>query len=135
MHLSSLFSQKSKRDFYLNSMNTLVFIQGFYYFFFGLWPIIHYRSFEAVSGPKMDQWLVITVGWLLTASSVAMLVSHFTTFSVPILVIAIGQALALAGVDIYYVLKKRISRVYLLDAMIELAFVFTWILFGGGGEI
>jgi len=28
---------------------------------FGIWPLILYRSFEAVSGPKTDHWLVKTV--------------------------------------------------------------------------
>src|SRR3954447_5977124 len=33
----------------------------------GLWPLLHLRSFEAVFGPKVDRWLVRTVGGLLTS--------------------------------------------------------------------
>jgi hypothetical protein len=31
----------------------------------GLWPLLHLPSFELVSGPKVDRWLVRTVAGLL----------------------------------------------------------------------
>lgn len=39
--------------------------QGIYYVASGLWPLLHMRSFEAVTGPKRDKWLVNTVGALI----------------------------------------------------------------------
>ena len=45
-----------------NSWQTLATGQGAYYVASGLWPIFHRRSFEAVTGPKKDWWLVVTVG-------------------------------------------------------------------------
>ena len=35
---------------------------------FGAWPLVHMRSFEWVSGPKTDHWLVQTVAGLLIAN-------------------------------------------------------------------
>ena len=49
--------------------------QGAYYAVTGLWPLIHMRSFEAISGPKRDQWLVKTIGLLLTAFSSVLLLA------------------------------------------------------------
>jgi len=36
-----------------------------YYLVTGAWPLLHYSSFERVSGPKRDDWLVKTLGLLL----------------------------------------------------------------------
>jgi hypothetical protein len=41
--------------------------QAAYYLMTGLWPLFHRRSFEAVTGPKTDYWLVRTVGVLVAA--------------------------------------------------------------------
>ncbi len=38
--------------------------QGLYLLLTGMWPLVHYRSFEWVSGPKVDDWLVKCVGGL-----------------------------------------------------------------------
>lgn len=43
-----------------------------YYVCTGLWSILHRRSFEAVSGPKREYWLVRTVGALATAVGAAL---------------------------------------------------------------
>ncbi|MFH5804425.1 hypothetical protein ACG2DA_10255, partial [Alienimonas sp. DA493] len=41
--------------------------QGLYYVATGVWPLVHIRSFEFVTGPKTDDWLVQTVGALVLA--------------------------------------------------------------------
>ncbi|MEJ7604141.1 MAG: hypothetical protein WKG01_40120 [Kofleriaceae bacterium] len=53
--------------------NRAAVIQGAFYVASGLWPILHYRSFEAVTGPKVDRWLVKTVAGLITAVGVSLL--------------------------------------------------------------
>jgi hypothetical protein len=35
--------------------------QGAYFVATGVWPLVHIRWFEAVTGPKVDKWLVGTV--------------------------------------------------------------------------
>src|SRR5439155_14802188 len=53
----------------------LVLGQGAYYAATGLWPLLHMRSFEAVTGPKREDWLVKTVGVLVTAIAGTLLVA------------------------------------------------------------
>ena len=90
----------------------------------GLWPLLHMPSFEAVTGAKTDDWLVHTVGLLLAViGSVLLTAVMRRRAGSMIIALAVGTALALAGIDIVYVLNARISRIYLLDAAIELAIV------------
>jgi hypothetical protein len=42
----------------------LIAFQAAYYLATGLWPLVHLPSFEAVTGPKTDDWLVHMVGLL-----------------------------------------------------------------------
>lgn len=46
---------------------------GTYYVVTGLWPLIHLTSFEAVTGPKTDDWLVHMVGLLAASIGLALL--------------------------------------------------------------
>jgi hypothetical protein len=43
-----------------------------YYALTGIWPILHMASFEAVTGPKVDRWLVKMVGALALANGGAL---------------------------------------------------------------
>lgn len=38
-----------------------------FYLAAGLWPIVSLHSFEAVTGPEQDDWLVKTIGGLIAA--------------------------------------------------------------------
>jgi cytochrome b subunit of formate dehydrogenase len=49
--------------------------QGSYYVLTGLWPLLHRSSFLAVTGPKVDLWLVNTVGALLAVTGLVLLVA------------------------------------------------------------
>ena len=55
--------------------NSNTSFQGIYYVATGLWPILNMRSFEMVTGPKRDKWLVKTVGALITAIGSTLLFS------------------------------------------------------------
>ncbi len=100
---------------------------GVFWFVSGIWPIVHLRSFEAITGPKVDKWLVRTVGALITAVGAGLLQSSGKD-DVPAEVetIAVASAVSLATVDVIYVAKRRIRPVYLLDAIAELGFVALW---------
>src|SRR5437773_4723014 len=103
-------------------------VQGAYYVLTGLWPQVNISSFLAVTGPKSDVWLVHTVGWLVFVIGVALCVAAYRRQrTVEVLIVGIGSALALAIVDVYYVVERQISAVYLLDAAVELGIVFVWI--------
>jgi hypothetical protein len=56
---------------------SVALIQGTYFFMTGVWPLVSIDTFQRVTGPKVDLWLVNTVG---------------------VLVAVIGAALILAGV-------------------------------------
>ena len=44
---------------------SLALAQGLCFTATGLWPLMHMPSFEAVTDPKEDKWLVRTVGVLV----------------------------------------------------------------------
>jgi hypothetical protein len=75
----------------------------------------------------VDFWLVITVGVLVSAiGSVLISAGLRRKDQIEVPMLAIGSAAGLAGIDIAYVARKRISPVYLLDAMAEAVFVVLW---------
>lgn len=96
--------------------------QGLYYLATGLWPLASIRSFQRVTGPKTDLWLVKTVGALIAVEGGALTVAaRRHRFTPEMALLAIGSALGLAAVDVAYALRGRISPIYLLDAVAELA--------------
>lgn len=104
----------------------MAIVQGVYFLLTGVWPLVSMRTFEAVTGPKVDRWLVKTVGALIGVIGGSLLLdrrrpSRGTT------ALALGSAAALGGVDLVYALKGRISRVYLLDAVAEALLVGLWL--------
>jgi hypothetical protein len=101
--------------------------QGAYYLVTGLWPIVSMRSFEAVTGPKLENWLVKTVGALVTATATAFLAaSRRRPVPSEIRILGVSAAAAFIAIDCIYVAKKRISRIYLLDALAELGLILAW---------
>lgn len=97
--------------------------QSLLYLVTGPWPLLHMASFEAVTGAKTDDWLVHTVGLLLAViGGVLLAASRRPSIDRLFLLLAIGTALALAAVEIFYVSRGAISRIYLLDTGIELVF-------------
>jgi hypothetical protein len=107
-------------------LRTAVLTQGVYYVATGMWPLVNMRSFERVTGPKIDKWLVKTVGVLVTSIGGALLVAATRRrISPEARVLAAGSAVGLAAIDVYYVAKRRIAPVYLLDAVTELALLST----------
>ena len=100
--------------------SAVLWAQSAYFFTMGLWPLVHYRSFEVVTGRKRDVWLVKTVGALLlpVAGSIGMAASRRRAPD-EVRLLAAGSALALGGVESLYALRGRIRWVYLADAAIE----------------
>ncbi len=93
----------------------------------GIWPIVSLRSFEAVTGPKVDGWLVKTVGGLLAATGAAIGSAAAARRVTPeIAMVGAGCAATLAAIDIVYVSRRRIPPVYLLDAAAEIGLIAAW---------
>jgi hypothetical protein len=102
-------------------------VQAAYYALTGAWPLVAYRSFEAVTGRKREPWLVRTVG-LLTVAIAAAIWADPHGRTAPGRRLAIGSALAYGIVDVYYAaVRRRISPVYLADAAVETGLLAAWI--------
>jgi hypothetical protein len=101
--------------------------QGIFYVATGLWPVLHLRSFERVTGPKVDKWLVRTFGGLVAAIGAALIAGAFEDRrSRALAILGVGSALALGAADVVYAGRGRISRVYFGDAAAEAAVAATW---------
>ncbi|MDQ6708282.1 MAG: hypothetical protein M3Z85_20175 [Acidobacteriota bacterium] len=103
--------------------------QGFFYVVSGLWPVFDRESFERVTGPKTDFWLVKTVGLLLTTAGGALIAAGLRRSVPPELkMVGAGSAASLSGIGFYYGTKGRISRIYLVDAMVQGGIAGLWIM-------
>ena len=112
-----------------NVSTALGYGQGLYYLITGVWPLLSMRTFEAVTGPKADKWLVKTVGVLVGIVGAVLMLSARRRFVAPEhALLAAGSAAGLAAIDTVYATRGRISKVYLLDAVVEIALVAAWAL-------
>jgi hypothetical protein len=108
-------------------LRKLALIQGLFYLVTGVWPLLNIESFQAVTGPKTDLWLVRTVGVLIAVVGVVLLLSYRSRrITDEVIVLAAGCALGLAGIDLIYSIGGRISAVYLADAAVEIGLVGLW---------
>jgi len=115
----------------------LCWFQGVYFFVFAMWPLFSIRTFQAVTGEKTDHhvtgreadhWLVNTVAALVAAIGVVFLLAAWRRrVSLDALALGLLSAIALAAIDIVYVLRETIPPIYLIDAGIEIALVALWL--------
>jgi hypothetical protein len=110
--------------------------QGVYFLLTGLWPIVHIESFQAVTGEKTDHlvtghegdhWLVNTVGALVAAIGLSLIVAAYRQRVAPeVMLVGLLTAAALTAIDIVYVARSTIAGVYLADAALEIAIIVAW---------
>jgi drug/metabolite transporter (DMT)-like permease len=116
-------------------VRTFSMSQGLFYALTGFWPLISRRTFEKVTGPKHDFWLVNTVGVVIGTIGLMLISAGYNGRVTPeIRGLAAGTAAGLTGIDLYYVKKKRIPRIYLLDALGEISLILGWIFLQKKGE-
>jgi hypothetical protein len=90
----------------------------------GLWPIVDLRSFERVTGPKRDDWLVRTVGGLAVAFGGGLAWrSHDPASARPF---GVASAAAFLAADVIGIASGRLPRIYLLDAAGEAVVLAGW---------
>jgi hypothetical protein len=109
--------------------------QGLFYLATGIWPLVSISSFQSVTGPKTDLWLVKTAGVLITVIGGVLVLAGMRRRVTPeISLLAIGSAAGLTGIDLVYVAKRRIPPIYLLDALVELGLIGGWLTRLGGNR-
>lgn len=104
----------------------LLWSQGSYTLLTAVWPIVHIKSFMDVSGYKTDIWLVKTVGILLAAIAVCLLLSISSKENFPVAVLGLFTAAGMAYVDFFYALNDTIPDIYMADGTVEILFVLVW---------
>lgn len=111
------------------SLRSLVWKSHTAYFALGaLWPLLSGETFQMVTGPKKDMWLVKTVALLLGVIGIVIGRAGSENRITPeITTLAIGSSVSLAAVDVVNVTRRRISPVYLLDAVGNLLLVGGWL--------
>jgi hypothetical protein len=103
-------------------------IHALYFLVTGIWPLIGRRSFQAVTGPKIDFWLVQTVGILTAVIGAVLAVAGHRQRVVPELAaVAAGASVGLTAIDVTYVARGRISRVYLVAALVQVLLCAGWV--------
>jgi uncharacterized membrane protein len=109
-------------------LRTLSIGHGLFYAVTGFWPLFSRSTFEKVTGPKQDFWLVNTVGVVVGSIGIMMMSAGFHRRVTPELRgLGMSTAAGLTGIDIYYVQNRRIPRIYLLDAIVEVTLILAWV--------
>ena len=105
-------------------MRSVLIVQGVYYLLTGIWPLVSIPTFEAVTGPKTDDWLVQTVGVLAATIGATLLVGSLRQPpNREMLTLAVLSILSFAAVDVVFVARGIISPVYLVDAALQVVFL------------
>jgi hypothetical protein len=108
-------------------MRTVALLQGIYFLATGIWPIVHLRSFLAVTGPKTDLWLVQFFGALVCVPGLVLLhAAWIGALSAAVLIAGCASAIILLVGDVIFVARRNIGRIYLMDAAIELLLLIGW---------
>lgn len=104
------------------------FAQGFFCLVLGLWPVVGFSSFLAVTGQHLERWPLTLVGLLLAGIGVSMLAAAIRR-DIAFEVYAVGLIVAgsLACTDVIFVIARSIPLLYLLDAVAESLFVTLWV--------
>ncbi len=106
-------------------MKTMMTILGCYYVATGLWPLISIINFQMFTGVKKDTWLVKQVGLLAAAIGFTFLYSARVTELLPpeMNALAILTTISFISIDVHYVRKGTIPKIYLADAVVEAGFL------------
>jgi hypothetical protein len=111
----------------LSGVQKLLLVQGAYYLLTALWALLDIDSFQVVTGPKTDLWLVRTVAVLIgIIAAVLILAARKPDVTAETVVLAVGSAVGLTAVDIVFVSAQVIAPVYLIDAAAQSVLLAWW---------
>ncbi|HEY9005026.1 MAG TPA: hypothetical protein VIM75_02780 [Ohtaekwangia sp.] len=111
----------------MNIFRALLAIQCIYTLLTALWPLADIESFMAVTGYKIDVWLVKTVGALLVSIALCMGTHLFIhTDHRPVVVLCITSAIGFICIDFYYALNDVIRDIYMVDGCFQIVLLLAW---------
>ena len=88
------------------SQRDVAFSQGVYFLATGIWPLLHLESFESMTGPKADKWLVRTVGMLVGVTGAVLLRAAVRDRVTPeVSALGVASAASLGAVDTLYAIR------------------------------
>jgi hypothetical protein len=93
--------------------------QGLYYTVTGVWPVVHMRSFIALTGDKRERWLVQTFGILTAAIGYSLLRGTPTRATARL---GWSAAAAIGVPDVAYWARGTLPLPCLLDGVAQLCF-------------
>ncbi len=121
-------STGNARDERSDRQRAVALLQTSYYLPTAIWPLVGIKSFEKLTGPKTDDWLVQTVGVLVGVIGGTIGTAGVRRRVTPeIEGLAVGTALSLAAADVLFVSRGRVGRIYLLDALANCAITAGWL--------
>jgi len=102
--------------------------QGVYYLAVGLWPVLDLKTFMFATGPKLEGWLPKGVGACMANIGAAMAAAGARgKVARELRLLGTTTALSFAPTHFWYAgIRRRISRVYLVNGTIQLGFVAAW---------
>jgi hypothetical protein len=89
--------------------------------------LVDLRTFEAITGPKRDKWLVRTVGILAAAIGTGLWTGLRRNLQPEVELIGVASAVGLAAIEAVSASRGVISRIYLIHAVIESALLADWV--------
>lgn len=103
-------------------MRSLLRLQGGYYVLGGLWPLVHFRSFEQVAGPKPDRFQTQVTSVLFISAGVTLLagISKPGPAAPQVRLLATGAGTGLALLDLAY--RRRLRGIFRVEALMETIF-------------
>jgi len=108
-------------------LRSVALVQGGYYAVTGFWPLASVETFQLITGRKRDIWLVKTAGSLIGIIGCVLALAGWRRAVTPeTLLLGAGSAAGLAAVDLVYVRRRVIGRIYLADAAAEIGLVALW---------
>ncbi len=108
----------------------LILAHGGYLCIGGLWPLIHMDSFEAVTGPKVDEFLVRSIALILLLTAAVLFSQlHGKELELSAVIMGMGISLILGSIAIISAALGYIRAVYFLDGALHVLFGIGWLSF------
>lgn len=118
----------------LTGWRLILLFEGIYLVVTGVWPLVWMDGFLAATGPKQELWLVRTVGLLAAIiGSTLLLAAQRESYPTELAFLAVATAFCFLTVDVVGWAAGQLRWTYLLDALVQGAFLLGWALLAGYG--